>query len=86
MYQRRGTKAQWEAINPILEVGEIGFSYDENVIKLGNGLTAWNALPSVNGNSAYEVAKINGFVGTEAEWLESLVGPPFTPNPQTYLW
>ena len=27
-----------------------------------------------NGLSAYEVALVNGFVGTEAEWLASLVG------------
>lgn len=28
------------------------------------------------GDSAYEVAVANGFAGTEAEWLASLVGPP----------
>jgi hypothetical protein len=28
-----------------------------------------------NGLSAYEVAKKNGFTGTEQEWLESLKGP-----------
>ena len=27
------------------------------------------------GKSAYELAKIHGFTGTEAEWLASLVGP-----------
>ena len=27
-----------------------------------------------NGKSAYELAKDNGFVGTETEWLESLKG------------
>ena len=30
------------------------------------------------GKSAYEVAKANGFPGTEAEWLASLEGPPGT--------
>lgn len=29
-----------------------------------------------NGLSAYELAVFEGFVGTEQEWLESLVGPP----------
>lgn len=29
-----------------------------------------------DGLSAYEVAVANGFVGTEADWLDSLVGPP----------
>ena len=81
MFQRRGTKQQWETINPVLAVGEIGFSFNENVIKVGDGLTAWNSLPSVNGNSAYQIAKINGFAGTEAQWLASLVGPQGATGP-----
>ena len=32
--------------------------------------------PGDDGLSAYEVAVANGFVGTESEWLASLVGPP----------
>lgn len=28
------------------------------------------------GPSAYQVAVAQGFTGTEAEWLQSLVGPP----------
>ena len=32
-------------------------------------------LGRVQGFSAYEVAKQNGYVGTEAQWLESLHGP-----------
>lgn len=32
-------------------------------------------LEGVPGDSAYQVAVDNGFVGTEAEWLASLVGP-----------
>jgi hypothetical protein len=72
MFQRRGTKQQWESTNPVLAVGEIGFAFNENVIKLGDGVTAWNSLPSVNGNSAYQVAKANGYTGTESQWLASL--------------
>ncbi len=34
----------------------------------------WAALQGVDGKSAYEVAQDNGFVGTEQEWLDSLVG------------
>lgn len=38
-----------------------------------------NQLKDANrGYSAYEVAVLNGFVGTEEEWLESLKGDPFT--------
>ena len=75
MFQRRGTKEQWEVNNPILALGEIGFSYNENVIKLGDGITRWNSLPSVNGASAYQTARANGYSGTEVQWLATLVGP-----------
>ena len=34
------------------------------------------------GSSAYEVAVENGFIGTEAEWLASLVGPEGPQGPQ----
>lgn len=34
-----------------------------------------NILVGLPGSSAYEVAVKNGFVGTEEEWLASLVGP-----------
>lgn len=36
--------------------------------------------PGPNGLSAYEVAVINGFVGSESAWLASLVGPPGAPG------
>lgn len=35
------------------------------------------------GDSAYEVAVANGFVGTELDWLDSLVGP--APDTSTYV-
>ena len=35
-----------------------------------------------DGKSAYEIAKENGFVGTEEEWLQSLVGPQGEAGPQ----
>lgn len=50
----------------------------------GGGDTDWRIIDEdtggggggADGASAYEVAVANGFVGTEAEWLLSLVGPP----------
>ena len=42
----------------------------------GNGSSGGGTGPQgPEGKSAYEVAVENGFVGTETEWLESLVGP-----------
>lgn len=37
--------------------------------------------PGPNGDSAYQVAVNNGFVGTEPQWLLTLVGPPGPPGP-----
>ena len=46
---RRGTAAQWTAANPILIIGELGFETDTNLIKAGNGSTAWTSLPYYTG-------------------------------------
>jgi len=63
MFQRRGTQAQWEASNPILEIGEFGFAYDQNIVKMGDGETTWQLLPPVNGDPTvlvdYLQAEIN---------------------------
>lgn len=56
--------------------GEIG----DIIINTGPGEGEWapnpggGGEPGPPGDSAYQVAVDNGFVGTEAEWLESLVG------------
>lgn len=34
-----------------------------------------DGIIGVDGLSAYEIAIVNGFVGTEVEWLTSLIGP-----------
>ena len=42
-----------------------------------------STVPGPQGPSAYEVAVANGYVGTEAEWLESLEGEPGPPGATT---
>ena len=37
-------------------------------------LEGLDGVDGVDGASAYEIAVANGFVGTQAEWLESLIG------------
>lgn len=39
------------------------------------GADGTNGSDGADGESAYEIAVDNGFVGTEEQWLESLVGP-----------
>ena len=46
MKQRRDTRANWDAVNPVLYDGELGFvSDDPNLYKIGDGETTWNDLP-----------------------------------------
>lgn len=41
---RRGTNAQWNTSNPVLDVGEFGFNTTTNQLKIGTGNTSWNSL------------------------------------------
>lgn len=88
---RRGTAAQWLAVDPVLQSGEPGVESDTGKLKIGNGIAKWTQLgylsgegtPGENGAdgaSAYQIAVSNGFVGTEAAWLLSLKGTPGTPG------
>jgi len=82
MLQRRGTALQWSTANTVLGVGEVGFAFDTNVVKIGDGLTAWNSLASLDGKSAYELAVANGYSGNQSQWLASLVGATGPTGPQ----
>lgn len=57
---RRGTMAEWKAKNPILSDGEPGFAIDKNILRIGDGKTAWKDLPDINGSgtAVLEVLKI----------------------------
>lgn len=77
---RRDIAVDWTTNNPVLREGEPGFEIDTNKLKIGDGFSRWNELDyltgaGAQGDSAYQVAVNNGFVGTEVEWLASLVGP-----------
>lgn len=50
-----------------------------------DGTDGTNGLPGDPGKSAYQSALDNGFVGTEADWLASLVGPQGDTGPQPPL-
>lgn len=48
---KRGTAARWAELNPILDQGEPGFVYDNNLLKVGDGVTPWNDLPYITGKT-----------------------------------
>ena len=61
---KRGTYSRWSELNLVLEAGQPGFVVDENRLKIGDGVTAWNDLPYVgeacvvNAQTHYEFPSI----------------------------
>lgn len=45
LHQARDTRANWVSNNPVLGAGEIGIQTDDGAIKIGDGSSAWTALP-----------------------------------------
>ena len=41
---RRGTTAQWNTSNPVLDVGEFGYNTTNGQLKIGTGTTSWSNL------------------------------------------
>lgn len=68
---RRDTAAAWAAANPVLSAGEPGLETDTNLIKYGNGVTAWNGLPYASVN----LASIAGNVIPSVDGVYSLGSP-----------
>lgn len=67
--------------NPILGDAYTIGTDKELYVYNGNNWQNMGSIKGVEGKSAYEVAVENGFVGTEIEWLETLVGPPGPDGP-----
>ena len=42
---RRGSTADWENNDPVLDLGEIGADMDKHGLKVGNGFSRWSELP-----------------------------------------
>ena len=41
---RRDTGANWSSANPVLAQGEIGLNLDNDLVKMGDGVTQWSSL------------------------------------------
>lgn len=44
---KRDSSSVWSSVNPVLSDGEFGFERDTNLLKIGNGSTAWSDLPYI---------------------------------------
>ena len=65
MQSRRGTSAEWAAVNPILPDGEIGYDEDTRIIKVGDGVTTWSNLPNPAVQKSELQARGDLLVGTK---------------------
>lgn len=53
---RRGTAAQWQAVNPVLHEGEFGWETDTGILRIGDGFTSFvNITPIVTVGSVNEL-------------------------------
>lgn len=77
MKQRLDTKANWAAQNPVLLAGELGIVSDApNLYKVGDGATAWNALPfrGFDGNIVQELGDSATSVMSQKAITEQVAG------------
>lgn len=61
--QRRDTAANWVAVNPVLEEGEVGWEEETRKSKLGNGVDAWNDLEYTFDPDLYALINSPAFTG-----------------------
>jgi hypothetical protein len=54
---RKGTASQWNSANPVLASGEPGYDLTNLILKVGDGVTAWNSLS----NHSHSVSNISDF-------------------------
>ena len=75
---KRGIASRWAELNPVLQAGEPGFVTDENRLKVGDGIPAWNDLPYqgensvINASTHYDfpsVGRVNAIYKAEQEKL-----------------
>ena len=65
---KRGTAARWAEVNPVLVQGEPGFILDENRLKIGDGITAWNDLPYVGESNVFSAPTKSEFPIPGVNW------------------
>ena len=68
IFLRRDTAANWSSENPVLSEGEPGFDTTNQILKVGNGTTAWNSLSQFQGpQGAQGPAGADGVDGVDGQ-------------------
>ena len=50
------TAANWAADDPVLAEGQAGYDSDGEILKIGDGVLKWSALPSISGAGSSAMA------------------------------
>ena len=70
------TESEWQSSDPILLEGEIGFTSDKGLYKVGNGTSKWSELSYNLANSLYglntSITELNYMVGVTSKVQEQL--------------
>ena len=59
---RRDTQANWTTNNPVLALGELAYSTDQQKLKVGDGSSAWSALDYINALPSEITAEISAAI------------------------
>jgi hypothetical protein len=62
---RRGSATEWQTVNPVLSLGELGLDLTGKTFKIGDGSTPWNSLAYASGPAG---------PGLEFVWDGTLLG------------
>jgi hypothetical protein len=60
---RKAPSAEWSFNNPVLYSGEPGYDTTTGILKIGNGASAWNALPTIQSQGPTGPAGVDGYTG-----------------------
>lgn len=78
---RRGFSAAWDASNPVLQAGEMGFALDTRVLKIGDGTAGWDTLDPISDPELLEsVQALATQVEQKAAEIAGYPAPPTGPN------
>lgn len=80
---RRGTAAEWFAVNPVLDDGEPGFETDTGKLKIGDGVSTWNGLSYFAGSGGVGTPGADGAMGPAGP---AVPGPPGDDGDGDSMW
>lgn len=68
---RQGTAALFTSTNPVLQSGEVGYETDTGKRKIGDGVTAWNALPYEGADAGVTQSDVDNSIATALGGLDA---------------